>query len=822
MPENESHTTDFDWRLTTFEGSRREQLRQWAQLPLERILMAIEEMQDIARLLGTVPAGEQSEPARDFTVKDPSVGYGKSGAYHDLELPGCTPEPLMAYLKALGILRLVSEQKDEEARGWWKNDVFWLRSPELFKDAATEEAKRDALAKFFLEEYKPTPIVAPWGARSGFFPTSSEKSAREALEAILAIKSFRLEQFQQTISLVRNMLEEMGLDQKAQDEEKLQLLEVCRSRFPDGLLTWLDTCYVLTAEGRKFPPLLGTGGNEGSGSYVSGFAQQVVECLIKRRHDHALATSLFEMAAAAVTCNQAPGHFSPAAAGAWDYLLCLEGTCVWASAVVRRLGQHGRSMAAFPFTVNVTGAGDTGIAFVDQFKPKQAKRNIAEMWLPLWKRPASLLEVRSLISEGRAAATGRNAETGIDFARAAATLGVDRGINAFQRNMFLMRNGQNFLCISLGRFEVHERREVDLLREIDPWLNSFRRAAEDKNAPPRFGVALNRINSAIFEFCKYGGNAFFQRIVVALGAAERELTIAERFRDKKKIKPSAGLSPDWIKAADDHSLEFQLARALASLHDAEGKIGPIRANLEAVDWNKRCRAWAEKDRAVVWNAADLATNLANVLQRRMMDGHRAGCNCLPLASRFAARLDTVAAFLDGELDEERIEDLIWGLMLIDERGNQNQDRQGTSDLPVPRAYALLKLLFLPRPLTADRRNGTVLWRLARDGEAGITIRPEPRILPLLRAGRVGEACRIAAQRLRVSGLPPMPGSLPTGLMRDGDWLERTVDPRRAQRLAAALLIPIESQSVNRLVHLVCRDPSAAAYRLTITAEGESV
>ena len=47
---------------------------------------------------------------------------------YDFELAGCTPEPLMTYLKALGILRLVSEQKDPAARGWWKNDVFCLRS----------------------------------------------------------------------------------------------------------------------------------------------------------------------------------------------------------------------------------------------------------------------------------------------------------------------------------------------------------------------------------------------------------------------------------------------------------------------------------------------------------------------------------------------------------------------------------------------------------------------------------------------------------------------------------------------------------------------
>lgn len=83
MPENKSQATDFDWRLTSFEGSRREQLRRWAQLPLERILLAIEEMQDIARLLRTAPAGESGESARGSSVKEPPVGYGKSGADHD-------------------------------------------------------------------------------------------------------------------------------------------------------------------------------------------------------------------------------------------------------------------------------------------------------------------------------------------------------------------------------------------------------------------------------------------------------------------------------------------------------------------------------------------------------------------------------------------------------------------------------------------------------------------------------------------------------------------------------------------------------------------
>lgn len=48
MPKNEQQTDDIDWRLTTWEGSRREQLRRWAALPLERVILALEEMQDLA------------------------------------------------------------------------------------------------------------------------------------------------------------------------------------------------------------------------------------------------------------------------------------------------------------------------------------------------------------------------------------------------------------------------------------------------------------------------------------------------------------------------------------------------------------------------------------------------------------------------------------------------------------------------------------------------------------------------------------------------------------------------------------------------------
>jgi hypothetical protein len=47
------------WSLTTWEGAEREQLRRWAQLSLEEIVRAQEEMQSLAEGLGrSAPAGE--------------------------------------------------------------------------------------------------------------------------------------------------------------------------------------------------------------------------------------------------------------------------------------------------------------------------------------------------------------------------------------------------------------------------------------------------------------------------------------------------------------------------------------------------------------------------------------------------------------------------------------------------------------------------------------------------------------------------------------------------------------------------------------------
>ena len=55
-PQADTPDEAIDWRLTTWEGAQREQLRRWAELPLENIILALEEMESLsARLAEAKP-----------------------------------------------------------------------------------------------------------------------------------------------------------------------------------------------------------------------------------------------------------------------------------------------------------------------------------------------------------------------------------------------------------------------------------------------------------------------------------------------------------------------------------------------------------------------------------------------------------------------------------------------------------------------------------------------------------------------------------------------------------------------------------------------
>jgi CRISPR-associated protein Csx17 len=768
-------------------------------------------------------------------------------------LKGCATEPMAGYLKALAVFRLVSEQADPEARGWWVGNSFCLES----------KFDADGLSQFFLDEYVPTPIVAPWNGGSGFV----EGDRRVGLDAILASGLPRLAEYRRTIQQVFAWPEfsggELTLDQmigaveamapgKPKDDafklldavevamqglsspkesflplttaelkisapvlvakvRKLRtavnkskrsagkevMVRACRNRLGDGSVAWLDCAVVLsTSTELKYPPLLGTGGGEGRLDYTNSFMERVSMLLLKPGPE---ARSLLQNALFATPTDAlaeaAVGQHDPGRAGGfnqgpevetkdfptnpWNFVLTLEGGVAWASGAARRQGTTAQGVSCSPFTVRARAIGYGSAEASDE----QVAR--AEVWMPTWQRPARYEEFRILLREGRVEWGGRPVNNGLEFAEAAASLGTDRGIAAFVRYSLLKRRGDSYVALPIGRVPVHEQKDSDLLQELDRVLQTvdhFARGFKSNAPPAQFASRRRQIDAAIYDFALRGGTQRFQQILAALGRLEQFFAQRSLSLDPKLRAPLSGLSPRWLLAANDGSLNYRIAVALASI-SRTGGVGGIRANLAPIEPTKPW-TWAAGKGQLAFQGSSLPERLVSVLRRRLIDAERLNCESLPLWSTVTVAPEDAAGFLGLEnVDESLIEQLLFGLTLVDWHDSalepvraelyRSWERRGTI---IPRNYALLKHLFQPQ----------------------VEVRPELSILSLLMAGRTKAACEVAHRRLRNAGLAPRDANFP--------------DEQDAVRLAASLLIPIHS--IESLSRLVLREDSEAAIQTT--------
>ncbi|GGJ03943.1 hypothetical protein GCM10010885_11460 [Alicyclobacillus cellulosilyticus] len=743
---------------------------------------------------------------------------------HEIVLAGCMPVPLAGYLKALGVLRLVAEQADAEAQGWWQDEVFHLRS----------RLDRDGLLHFLLHDYQPTPIVAPWNGGSGFY--AHRETAADAVAKLRHSQADRLARYRATIRAVDGVMARLGLAAKPKDDSKDALIAACRNWLPDDAVAWLDAVLVLTPDGASFPPLLGTGGNDGNLEFTNNFMQRLADVMdpVSGRPDpnagRWLAGALFGEAIHGLM-DVSIGQFAPGSAGGpnaaagfsggarvnpWEYILMLEGALMFSASATKRLERGHDALLSYPFTVKPSAAGFGGIALEDEASAR------AEMWLPIWHFPARYPELTAVFREGRAQVNGRPAQNGLDFARACAKLGVDRGIASFQRYAFLKRSGLAYLAVPLTRFWVRRRQEADLLDDLDRqgWLARFNHIAAD--AGQAVASAYRRIEEAMFQLCQHGGAARVQALLRELGRLERLL--AERPGLRQQLPPLVLTSMDWWRRADDGSPEFTLAAGIAGLVWEKGPH--VRAYFSPVA-ALRPGSWEEPPSPrVIWQHGDLVRNLVRLLERRLLDAEHAAwaSTCpdgKPLHSQVSVPLPYVLRFLDGTVNDERLEALIWGLLPLAASGRYPRTlrayrlraipraagRHGEAspgeghagEAParpwVPWAYAVTKLV-----LTPDDRLAGAMKRAGHaetlPAEEGVRVPVPTGLVQTLAsgdAGRLDRAVRLAERRLYASGFPlGMRGVSNRGL-----------DPRR---VLAAAVFPLSQSDLTDLVRRVAERP----------------
>ncbi len=688
-------------------------------------------------------------------------------------LRGCAPMPLARYLKALGVQRLVAEQKDHAATGCWRNEQFIL----------TTVLTREDLEDFFLGQYSPTPIVAPWNGGSGFYPRDNQA----ALQKLEKAESERFAIYRQVIGLCRQQV--AGLEESPKKEEKEHLLARLRARLPDRALEWLDAAVLLGGDRANYPPLLGTGGNDGRFDFTNNFMQRIVDVISPV--DGRPAAFSGSWLRGALDGGPTPGllkkpvgQFAPGRAGGpnattgfdagfmvnpWDFILMLEGSLLFAGAVTRRLESSAGSALSFPFTVRTTGSGSGSAAPGDE-RPARA-----EVWMPLWHNKATLDELRLLFAEGRITVGRRPAMDGLDAARAVGCLGVDRGIAGFQRYGFLMRSGKAYLATPLGRFRVSRSPGTTLLGHLDRhgWLERLRRFARTDSAPAALRQLVRRLEDQVFALGRDDGRRAMQNLLVLLGTIQQ--AVASRTEARDAVPPMPLLGPEWVHAADDATPEYRLACALAGLERMRSFVLPL-----ATDPATGKAGWQPGSALASWSDGEPVTVLARILGRRLLEARRDGGEWSPFRGAPAAACGEVMAFLHGLTDDRRLAALFAGL--VNARLPRSLAGPGTGPTVAPAAFRVFKPLFTPASLL--HRAGIVPDRT----EQGRLPLPAE-IVRLLVSGSRQQAERglgLAWQRLRIAGLRVVPGPPPD------------LGPGDCTRLAVALMIPLGVADLRRI------------------------
>jgi CRISPR-associated protein Csx17 len=256
------------------------------------------------------------------------------------------------------------------------------------------------------------------------------------------------------------------------------------------------------------------------------------------------------------------------------------------------------------------------------------------------------------------------------------------------------------------------------------------------------------------------------------------------------------LDDQWLEQANDNSAEFRLAASLAGVRSTEdNKVGPLRVFLEAVEVTKFVN-WSPGSTSAVWSKQPLPANLSTVFQRWQMEAFRSGQAGVPLCSSRPAPLADVIAFLNEETDDDKIHDLLWGLLAV--RPSQHPPSE-SHEVEIPFEFGVPRLLVQSKGFVPNGK----FWNWSPNVDPNAL--PDADIFQALASGRqnsVGECIDLAARRLKSSGL------LVTGYrnrQQSGKSLA-VVSRFLPERLLASMLFPLSNYDLERIANAVLYPP----------------
>lgn len=690
-----------------------------------------------------------------------------------LALPGLSPDSLGNYLASLGLLRVLS-RRWPSTRIAWRDEVLRVVGGPTTLDELLEELMRIASTQVESEVSK-----REW--------TQYDKAWSEAQKKGTKVKSGL----------------PLALWQAEAEEAQVPFF----------------AAHAVPHRRVSFNPLLGSGGNAGRRDFAAGWRKAVdalanaptaakgrskrkaetkansaassdqrantlralllglpVEWMIEQL----AAGSWFSEATKLYNSGQSPareGHVSP-----WAMALACEGLAFLAGGASRRLGaQSARAVGAFPFITQPIAAS----------AENEVDRLRGEIWTPLWSRPMSLAETRTLFSRGRAELHGRGALTPAAFATAIRGRGVDAGVSEFRRYTLGRTTSSNTFEPRLeARFSLEAG--ADTCPAASSTLGRITALIEHRGFPrdgKRFVGLRGPIESALLAAAAQPnspevGIALLDAVVSALDRIDRNRSFRA---GKLRWEP---LPLEWLPSLFSDELPGVEARLALSAVSAFSAAQPFATYRFGVEW-KYGRTYAhfthtERPSARwVWGPGELARVLAVVLSRGLLDqGADANRPYQRGRAPLAATPPQLRHWLAGDLDESLFSAWLSRLALFDWRGVPQELRAlSPRDDSTARADGDLALFGLLQPLI-DHRPLIIRALSSKEllsGQTGARTTEAARsLVTLIRTGNLDAALRLASSRYSMAGVHIATFNVPFA----------THDP---DRLTAAMLFTISNR-----------------------------
>ena len=652
--------------------------------------------------------------------------------------PGLGCVPLINYLAALGVAKGISEQADPAARFGWRDGVFHM-------DTEVED-----VADFFVRDFVPTPVFSPWNGGSGF--GVKDKTPLEYIRILESSTAHRLAPYRNTLAVIRSVL--IAKSEKGWTKERF--VQELRNRLPDDALPWTDASVVLTAKKTEYPPILGTGGNDGRLDFSTNVHQRLKDVLPELgaepersrawMQDLLWGRSTEKLLAASVGQGDPVGAGTPgssafgsadAMVNPWGFILMVEGAMLFAASVAKRLGEQ-NSRVAIPFTVSSSPDGPIPGSAQEEGR--------GELWAPLLES-VTLTELRQVFEEARVSWDGGTASSAVSMYAAVRSFGVNRGISAFQRFGFLKRNGLAFVAVPLDHVKVEARPEVVMAREPLRRARTFHKASGVASK-----TAARRFDASVTAFVR--DPEWWNGIAMLRAQTELELTALRSRKNREELGHPSKLVPAnaVIPVCQELFLKNPEARIAAGIASATflpptasqqggGSGGqPIRRLLVGAD-PKNPKDPIDPEvmvpglgaRPIVDVLADLMVWLA---QHPGEDTHLAR-GWLPfLSHRYLVPWTDIHAWVGGLLDDDLVTHHLLAFLAVDWSRRKDVDT-GTSDgecLFLDPTLAILQAL-------ASR---SVRVRGTASDATGVAVGLEPSWPLQLRADRVADVHRAAS------------------------------------------------------------------------------